>query len=199
MFTGIITHIGTVREKRRDPGKDTRFVIETSLPLHELNIGASIACSGACMTLIEKGADWFAIDVSDESLNCTHMGTWEKGTEINLERSLRMGDELGGHIVTGHVDGLAELVSLSTVNGSHVLKFSAPHELKHFIAAKGSVALDGISLTVNRIDDNRFYINIIPHTWEHTTMHRLNVGSKVHLEADILARYVVRARDVLPV
>lgn len=197
MFTGIITHIGKVKSKeRKSNNSDTRFVIEADFPMESVAIGASIACSGACMTVVEKGDGWFAVDVSDESLRCTTMGDWDVGTEINLERSLCVGDELGGHIVTGHVDGLAEVIKLEEVGGSHAITFRVPDALKCFVAAKGSVALDGISLTVNSVENDRFTVNIIPHTWEHTTMRHIKVGSKLHFEADVLARYILRSQEI---
>jgi riboflavin synthase len=192
MFTGIITSLGTLRSRTRQPQADTRFVIDTDYPTDSITLGASIACSGACMTVVEKGEGWFAVDVSDESLRCTHMDSWEQGRKINLERSLKMGDELGGHIVTGHVDGLAVIRQITSVEGSHCLTLEAPKDLAPFIAAKGSVTLDGVSLTVNTVEDTRFTLNLIPHTWQHTTFHLNKEGDRVHLEIDILARYVAR-------
>lgn len=190
MFTGIITHKGTVLS--REERGDTRFVIQASFAMADVAIGASIACSGACMTVVEKAADWFAVDVSGESLSRTTLAQWNKGRVINLERSLKLGDELGGHIVTGHVDGLAIVESIEPVGDSHKLTFRAPKELQYYIAAKGSVTLDGVSLTVNTVNDALFTVNIIPHTWQETTLGRLVVGDKVNLEIDVLARYSAR-------
>ncbi len=190
MFTGIITHKGTILS--REERGDTRFVIQASFDMANVAIGASIACSGACMTVVEKGVDWFTVDVSGESLSRTTLATWQKGQVMNLERSLKMGDELGGHIVTGHVDGLAVVESIEPVGDSHKLTFRAPEELKYYIAAKGSVTLDGVSLTVNTVDDALFTVNIIPHTWQETTLGQLKPSSKVNLEIDVLARYSAR-------
>jgi riboflavin synthase len=155
-------------------------------------MGASIACSGCCLTVISKTQHSFSVDVSAESLSKTNLGSWVKGTKINLESSLKFGDELGGHLVSGHVDGLADMVSISPDGDSYRLKIRAPQNLKHFIAPKGSVALNGISLTVNEVEDDIFGINIIPHTWDVTTMGQAKVGDKINMEVDMLARYVAR-------
>lgn len=194
MFTGIITDIGTVRsiEQRGD----TRFVIGAAFDMGGVDIGASIACSGACLTVVEKGMDsdggWFAVDVSAETLSKTSLGQWRDGTRINLERALKVGDELGGHIVSGHVDGLAEVEAITPEGDSLRFTFIAPDTLARFIARKGSVALDGVSLTVNEVDGVRFGVNIIPHTTEQTTIGGLKAGDTVHIEIDPLARYVAR-------
>lgn len=194
MFTGIITDVGTVRsiEQRGD----TRFVIGASYDMDGVDIGASIACSGACLTVVEKGNDanggWFAVDVSAETLSKTVLGQWREGTRINLERALKVGDELGGHIVSGHVDGLARVEAMAPEGDSLRFTFAAPETLARFIAPKGSVALDGVSLTVNEVDGNRFGVNIIPHTAEQTTIGNLKAGDPVHIEIDPLARYVAR-------
>ncbi len=190
MFTGIITDIGTVQSV--EPRSDTRFTIRTGWQTAEIALGASIACSGVCLTVVDRADDWFAVDVSQESLSRTGLGNWKEGTRINLERALRMGDELGGHIVSGHVDGIATLVSLVPENGSHRLILEVPESLAPFVAEKGSVTLDGISLTVNEVDGTRFGVNIIPHTWEQTTLGDRRVGDRLHLEVDMLARYVAR-------
>jgi len=191
MFTGLIQNIGVVRSI--DKGGDWRIVIEThGLDMARHEIGASIACSGCCLTVVEKGADWFAVDVSHESLGLTVIGSWEQGVRINLEPSLRLGDEMGGHIVSGHVDGLAELTDIAEDNDSWRLKIKVPEGLAKFIAPKGSVALDGISLTVNAVEEAMFGVNIIPHTWEHTTLMDRKVGDKLNLEIDMLARYVAQ-------
>jgi riboflavin synthase len=190
MFTGIITDIGKVKSLVKSG--DLRIDISTNFDLSSVAIGASIACSGVCLTVVKKGEGQFSIDVSGETVSCSTLGVWQVGTSVNLERSLRLGDELGGHIVSGHVDGLAEVLSVKQIGNSHEMVFVAPEDLKFFIAAKGSVVLDGVSLTVNYVDDNKFGINIIPHTWENTTFNELKVGSKVNLEIDTMARYVAR-------
>lgn len=192
MFTGIIKTVGQVRELGRS-ARDTRYVIETDLlRAGFFERGASIACNGVCLTLVEKGPDWFAVEVSGETLSKTTMGEWQKGTLINLESSLKMGDELGGHLVSGHVDGVADVLSITKDGGSHRVRLRAPAALASFIAPKGSVALDGISLTVNEVDGAEFGVNIIPYTWDHTNFHDLVAGGRMNIEIDILARYVRR-------
>jgi len=191
MFTGLIQDIGVVNSIEKDG--DWKILIETNLMnLNATEIGASIACDGACMTAVEKGPSWFVIDVSHESLSKTNIQNWDIGRRVNLERSLKLGDEMGGHIVSGHVDGLAELVGLEEDHDSWRLKIKVPHALAGFIASKGSVALDGISLTVNEVEGDVFGVNIIPHTWEKTTLSDRKVGDKINLEIDMLARYVAR-------
>ena len=194
MFTGIITDIGRVRavDARDRAGGDRRLEIETRLPLAEVAMGASIACAGACLTVIEKGADWFAAEASAETLALTTLGTWEVGSPVNLEPALRLGDELGGHLVSGHVDGLAMLSGRSGEGDSVRLTFSPPAELMPFMAPKGSVTLDGVSLTVNQVSDDGFGVNVIPHTQRRTTLGGLRPGDRVNLEIDLLARYVAR-------
>lgn len=191
MFTGIVTDIGLVLNVDDTRG-DKRFEIATNWDMTNVPIGASIACSGCCLTVIAKTQHSFSVDVSAESLSKTNLGAWVKGTKINLETSLKFGDELGGHLVSGHIDGLADIVSITLDGGSYRLKIRAPQNLKHFIAPKGSVALNGISLTVNEVDDDIFGINIIPHTWGVTTMGQSKVGDKINMEVDMLARYVAR-------
>jgi riboflavin synthase len=193
MFTGIIQDIGSVRSIDKDG--DWRIVLTTAMDISSTAIGASIACSGCCLTVVEKGADWFAVDVSAESLSKTIIGTWEEGTPVNLEPALRMGDELGGHIVSGHVDGLAELMEIKAEGDSHRLKIKAPSDLAHYIAEKGSVTLDGISLTVNEVEGDVFGINIIAHTWDNTTLGGATAGQHINIEIDMLARYVARMLD----
>lgn len=193
MFTGIITDLGKVTSVENRG--DRRLAITTRWSMADVAMGASIACSGVCLTVVEKGEGWFAVDVSAETLACTTVGEWKAGTTVNLERALRMGDELGGHIVSGHVDGLARVISIEKIGDSHGFVFEAPTALAPFIAAKGSVALDGISLTVNSVDATRFTVNIIPHTWQETTVHTLTPGSRVNLEIDMLARYVSRMME----
>ncbi len=192
MFTGIITDIGEVTSVNAGP-EDRRIRIRTSYDMDSIDIGASIACSGCCLTVTEKGDSEFAVDVSAESLSKTVIGSWAPGTGINLERSLRFGDELGGHLVSGHIDGLAELVFRRDEGGSRRLKFKVPESLFHFLAPKGSVAVDGVSLTVNEVEEsNIFGVNIIPYTLDHTTLGSLRPGDAVNLEVDMLARYVAR-------
>jgi riboflavin synthase len=193
MFTGIITDIGTVRSVTR--AGDTRFEIVTAYDLATVDIGASIACNGCCLTVIEKGKDWFAIQASAETLSKTTLGDWDKGTRINLERALKIGDELGGHIVSGHVDGLGEIVSITPQGDSKRFRFRVPHEIARFIAPKGSVAIDGTSLTVNEVEGNHFGVNIIPHTQAVTTWGGMAVGQPVNVEIDMLARYVARLTE----
>ncbi len=196
MFTGIVTDVGRVRSIERRG--DTRIEIATAYDTSGVAIGASIACGGACMTVIETGPGWFAVDVSDESLSRTSIGTWAVQVEVNLERSLRLGDEMGGHIVTGHVDGLASLEAIDAVGDSHRIQVLAPEGLEGLVAEKGSVALDGVSLTVNRVDGRRFWINLIPHTWAHTTFRNRRVGDVLNMEVDPLARYVARLLETNP-
>ncbi len=193
MFTGIVTDVGELTAVA--PGGQTgdrRFVIRTRHDLAPVAMGASIACSGCCLTVVEKGPDWFAVEASGETLDKTHLGDWQKGRRLNLELSLKLGDELGGHLVYGHVDGVATIVSMTPEGGSVRFTFEAPPELARFIAAKGSVAIDGISLTVNEVDGNRFGVNIISHTQAVTTLGQAKVGQRVNLEVDMLARYVQR-------
>ena len=190
MFTGIITDQGRVREV--EARGDSRFVFETAYDTEEIALGASIACSGACLTVVDKGAGWFAADVSAETLSKTTLGDWRAGTAVNFERALKVGDELGGHIVSGHVDGVAVLRDVSPEGDSLRLVFEAPEALARFIAAKGSVTLDGVSLTVNEVEGARFGVNIIPHTAAVTTLGGLAPGDRVNLEIDMLARYLQR-------
>lgn len=193
MFTGIVTDVGQVRhiEKRGD----THIVIATHYDVSAIDIGASVACSGACMTVVDKGNAkdrWFAFTASGETLSKTTLGDWKVGDRVNLERPMRVGDELGGHIVSGHVDDVAEIVSVLPEGESTRMIFQAPVSLARFIAPKGSVALDGVSLTVNEVDGTRFGVNIIPHTFEVTTFGHAKPGMKVNLEVDLFARYVAR-------
>ncbi|HVZ70468.1 MAG TPA: riboflavin synthase [Rhizomicrobium sp.] len=193
MFTGIVTDVGQVRHIERRG--DTHIVIGTHFDVSAIEIGASIACSGACMTVIDKGNDkdrWFAFTASGETLSKTTLGDWKVGDPVNLERAMRVGDELGGHIVTGHVDGVAEVKSVLPEGESSRVIFEAPASVARFIAPKGSIALDGVSLTVNEVDGTRFGVNIIPHTSKVTTFGRLKPGAKVNLEVDLMARYVAR-------
>jgi riboflavin synthase len=197
MFTGLITGVGTVRAVSPiGDGNDARFVIATPDNFFwsgaEKKLGASIACSGCCLTVVESGPDWFAVEVSAETLSLTTLGNWQQGTRINLEASLRLGDELGGHLVSGHVDGVAQVISATPENGSTRWVFELPAALAPFVAPKGSIAVNGVSLTVNAVEGQKFGVNIIPHTAQHTNFSTLAVGDMVHIEIDMLARYVAR-------
>lgn len=192
MFTGIVTDLGEVRRVVRGQGQDARFEIATSYDLSTVDIGASIAHNGVCLTVIETGSDYYVIQASDETLSKTTLGGWQQGDRVNLERACKVGDELGGHIVSGHVDGVARVVAIRPENESLRFTFEAPVELAKFVAPKGSVALDGVSLTVNEVDGRHFGINVIPHTQAVTTFGRLREGDCVNMEIDMLARYVAR-------
>ncbi len=194
MFTGIVTDIGDIRSLERRG--DLRARIGTRYDTAGIDIGASIACSGVCLTVVQLGPDWFDVEISAETLDKTSIGQWAVGQKINLERALKVGDELGGHIVSGHVDGLAEIIEMRPEGDSVRFVFDAPRALARFIAPKGSVALDGTSLTVNEVEDTRFGVNIIPHTQEVTTWGASKVGDKVNLEIDTLARYVARLAEM---
>jgi riboflavin synthase len=197
MFTGIISALGTIRAiSPLGEGRDMRLVIGTPWPdTASIAIGASIACSGCCLTAVEVGPDWFAVDASAETLSKTRLGAWKVGSRVNLERSLRMGDELGGHLVSGHADGVGVAVSATPENGSIRWRFRVPHELARFIAPKGSVAVDGVSLTVNEVQGDIFGVNIIPHTAAVTGFGTLAPGDAVNIEIDMLARYVARLAE----
>jgi riboflavin synthase len=190
MFTGIVTDLGRVRAVL--PGGDTGYEIETHDDTRTIAIGASIACSGVCLTAIELGKTWFRVQASAETLARSTLGNWRVGTPVNLERSLKLGDELGGHLVAGHVDGVGRLVSQREEGDSIRLVFEAPEPLAPGIAAKGSIAVDGVSLTVNEVTGARFGVNIIPHTRAVTTLGSLGIGDPVNLELDLIARYVAR-------
>ena len=194
MFTGIITDIGRVRDVRQTE-RDWRYEIETVWDTATIDLGASIAHAGCCLTVTEKGDGWFAVEVSAETLSKTTLGAWNKNARINLERAAKLGDELGGHIVSGHVDGVAEIVDVKPENGSHRISIRVPAPLHRFIAPKGSITVDGTSLTVNEVDGEVFGVNIIPHTWQATTLGMLKVGDKVNLEIDMLARYLARWQE----
>jgi len=202
MFTGIITDVGRVR-KVDQTDRDRRYEIQTAYDLGGIDIGASISHAGCCLTVVEKGeipgeeGGWFAVEVSGETLARTTLGAWKAGDPVNLERAARVGDELGGHIVSGHVDGVGEVLSISPEGGSRRFRFRAPAPLHRFIAPKGSIAVEGVSLTVNEVDGEVFGVNIIPHTWEVTTLGRLEPGSRVNLEIDVLARYVARWQETV--
>jgi riboflavin synthase len=195
MFTGIVTDVGTVRSAEQRG--DLRLVIATGYDMDTVDLGASIACSGACLTVVDKGDDWFAVDVSAETVSKTAADHWHEGSRLNLERSLRLGDEVGGHIVTGHVDAVGTVVGISPEGDSKRVGINVPRALGPMIAAKGSVALDGVSMTVNDVreaDDGstHFSVNVIPHTGEHTTLGALAPETQLNVEVDVLARYIDR-------
>lgn len=191
MFTGIIQTLGEIVRVDNERG-DPRFYIKTDMDLDKTPMGASICHGGCCLTLVERDGDIYGVDVSMETLSKTTLGMWKQGSKINLEPSLKVGDELGGHIVSGHVDGVATLLSVTPDGDSRRLVIEAPTELARFIAPKGSIALDGISLTVNEVDGNVFGVNIIPHTWDVTTLQYTPVGGKLNIEIDPMARYAAR-------
>ena len=194
MFTGIVTDVGRVR-RIQATARDHRYEIETAFDTATIELGASISHAGCCLTVTEKGPGWFAVEVSGETLSKTTLGDWREGTHINLERAAKLGDELGGHIVSGHVDGLGTVVSITPEGGSHRIEIEAPAPLHRYIAAKGSITVDGVSLTVNTVEGRTFGLNIIPHTWDHTTLGGLEVGNSVNLEIDMLARYLARWQE----
>ena len=198
MFTGIITDIGTVRSAEQRA--DLRLTVATAFDPSTIDLGASIACSGVCLTVVDKGPDWFAVDVSHETVSRTASALWEEGARLNLERALRMGDELGGHLVTGHIDGIGDVTAAAPDGGSIRIGVQVPRDLGRFIAAKGSITLDGVSLTVNDVtDDNdgttRFTINLIPHSASHTTLGAVTAGQSLNVEIDVLARYLKRLEE----
>jgi riboflavin synthase len=195
MFTGIITDIGTIASV--EARGDTRLVVETAFDMASVDLGASIACSGVCLTVVDKGPGWFAVDVSGESIARTAADQWTEGRRLNLERAMKLGDELGGHIVTGHVDGVGSVVGVCAEGDSKRIGFSIPAALAPFLAPKGSVTIDGVSLTVNEVSDQddgttHFAINLIPHTQAVTTLGTLAAGQQVNIEIDVLARYLQR-------
>jgi riboflavin synthase len=200
MFTGIVTDIGIVRSAEQRG--DLRLVIGCGYDMATVDLGASIACSGCCLTVVDKGADWFAVDASAETVSRTAQGAWSVGRKLNLERALKIGDELGGHIVTGHVDGVGEVATIAEEGGSHRVAVIVAADLAPFMAPKGSVTVDGVSLTVNDVDDLPdgravFHLNIIPHTWAVTAFAGLTQGQAVNIEIDVLARYLARMRERL--
>ena len=190
MFTGIVTDLGRVRTV--SPGAITRFVLDTGFDTADIAHGASIACNGCCLSVVDKGVGWFAVEASAETLAVTTLGDWRSGRPVNLERPLKIGDELGGHLVSGHVDGVAEIVERRPDGASLRFEVLAPAALARFIAAKGSVTLDGVSLTVNEVEGERFGVNIIPVTQHKTNFGALWPGDRVNLEIDLLARYLAR-------
>lgn len=195
MFTGIVTDLGLVRvvEIERSEGSDRTFVFDTHYDTASIAVGSSIACCGCCLTVIDRGDNWFAVQVSLETLSCTTLGLWKSGTPVNFERALRLGDELGGHIVLGHIDGVAKVTSLSRRVESLHISIMPPRLLMPYIALKGSVTLDGVSLTVIDVQQpDRFCVNVIPYTQSRTTFGQLCSGDSVNIEVDMLARYVAR-------
>jgi len=196
MFTGIVTDVGRLRRLMPPSGGgDTRLEIKTRYETAGIDIGASIACSGVCLTVVDRGTDWFAVEASDETLSCTTLGGWREGRRINLERALRAHDELGGHVVSGHVDTVGVVVSHAAAASSSVCWFSVDRVFGRYIAPKGSVTIDGVSLTVNHVEDGadtRFSVNLIPHTQAVTTLGDLQQGTLINLEVDMMARYVHR-------
>ncbi|MEP3244864.1 MAG: riboflavin synthase [Sneathiella sp.] len=194
MFTGIITDVGQIASMEKSG--DTKIKIKTAFETADIDIGASIACSGPCLTVTDKGEDWFAVEASDETFSCTSLGDWQEGSPVNLERALKLGDELGGHVVTGHVDAVISVMALTDIGDSTKVTLSLPADYAAFVAAKGSVTLDGISLTVNEVGDDFFCVNIISHTKAHTTFRYLKVGQRINFEIDVLARYVARMTEV---
>jgi riboflavin synthase len=194
MFTGIVTDVGRVRAVR-DTNRDRRFEVETAYDLAGVDIGASISHAGCCLTVVEKGDGWFAVEVSGETLDRTTLADWSVGRRVNLERAARVGDELGGHIVSGHVDGVGEVLSVAAEGGSHRVQIRAPQPLHRLIAPKGSITVEGVSLTVNEVEGDVFGVNLIPHTWDVTTLGELKPGGRVNLEIDMLARYLARWRE----
>jgi riboflavin synthase len=194
MFTGIVTDVGTVR--KAEQRGDLRLVIGTGYDTATIELGASIACSGVCLTVVDKGDDWLAVDVSGETVSRSAADLWREGAKLNLERSLRLGDEIGGHIVTGHVDAVGDVVEAKSEGDSVQLTIRVPEKLAPMVAAKGSIALDGVSLTVNTVEDAGdsalFTVNIIPHTARHTTFAGIVAGRHLNVEVDVLARYIDR-------
>jgi riboflavin synthase len=196
MFTGIVTDIGRILDVKVTG--DLRARIATGYDVKRIDIGASIACDGVCLTVVALGSEpenWFDVEISAETVSKTNVGGWAPGAQVNLERALKVGDELGGHIVSGHVDGLAEVVAVRPEGGSVRVRFRAPEALAKFVAPKGSVALNGTSLTVNEVEGAEFGVNFIPHTQEVTTWGGVKVGDRVNLEVDTMARYVARLRE----
>ncbi len=191
MFTGIITDVGRVRSVI-DTERAKRFEVESGYDTATIDIGASVSHAGCCLTVVEKGPGSFAVEVSGETLSRTTLGQWRAGTRVNLERAVRLGDELGGHMVLGHVDGVGEVVQAQDEGGSRRIAVRAPQPLHRFIAPKGSITVDGVSLTVNEVDGQVFGVNVIPHTLSVTTLGELRPGAHVNLEIDVLARYAAR-------
>jgi riboflavin synthase len=199
MFTGIVIDVGEILSVENRAGDLRRLRIACHFPIDDVADGASIACAGCCLTVVDKGSEgnrqWFAVDAAAETLAVTAVGRWTAGDRVNLERSLKIGDELGGHLVSGHVDGLADVVARENLTDTARLTFRAPAALARFIAQKGSVAIDGVSLTVNTVDSDLFSVLVIPHTLQVTTLGQLEPGGQAHLEVDQMARYAARLMD----
>lgn len=198
MFTGIVADIGRVQAVSPSAA-GSRLRIKTAFDTSDIADGASIACNGACLTVIETGPDWFEAQASRETLACTTLGDWSVDRPINLERALRLGDELGGHLVLGHVDGVGRLDKIEALGDSHRIAIAAPAEFAQFIAVKGSITIDGVSLTVNEVEDTNFSVTIVPFTWSHTALSALSVGYGLNLEVDVLARYTSRLLERRPI
>ena len=188
MFTGITTNLGKI--VKIENLKNPEFFIKSSMDLKDVKIGSSIMCSGICLTVIKKKKDIFAVNISEETMNITNSSNWKTGSYLNLEKSLKLGDEISGHLVTGHVDSVSQLKKSTMLEKSYLFYFSIPNSLQKFICRKGSVTLDGVSLTVNEVRKKSFSINLIPHTIKHTTLGHIKVGDMVNIEIDILARYI---------
>jgi riboflavin synthase len=199
MFTGIISDIGSIRSIEHRG--DLRAVVATAYDTSHVDLGASISCSGVCLTVVDKGPGWFTVDISGETVSRTAQGQWSEGRKLNLERAMKLGDELGGHIVTGHVDGVAEVVRVEPSGDSKTIAFRVTRDLAPYLAAKGSVTVDGVSLTVNNVSDGPegtdFTVNLIPHTQAVTTLGAIEVGQAVNIEIDVLARYLSRMRSLI--
>ena len=191
MFTGLITHVGKVSEIKETENNDTYVGIDIKWN-DDLNIGSSVCCNGVCLTVIEKKINYFGVELSSETIKRTNFQYMKLNNKINLEKSLKIGDELGGHNVTGHIDGLAKLSKIIQIKSSYELWFEVKEEITKYLAEKGSVALNGISLTINKVEDNFFSVNIIKHTWNNTNLSSYQVGSFINLEVDIISRYVSR-------
>lgn len=194
VFTGIITDIGRIRAVSQTE-RDWRYEVETTWDTAGIDLGASISHAGCCLTVTEKGPGWFAVEVSGETLSKTTLSHWSEGRRVNLERAAKLGDEMGGHVVSGHVDGLGRVVAIEPEGGSHRVYIEVPAPLHRYIAPKGSITVDGVSLTVNAVEGQRFEVNIIPHTWQVTTLGGLSVGDPVNIEIDMLARYLARWQE----
>jgi riboflavin synthase len=190
MFTGIVSNVGTIT--KAEQAGDLRLTIACSFATDSIKLGDSVACNGVCLTVIEIADNGFSVELSAETISCTAKNQWQVGRKLNLERSLRMGDSLDGHLVSGHVDGIATIGNIEKSGDSHILTLNVQPEIARFIAQKGSVTLDGISLTINNMKNNDFSVNIIPHTWKHTALNERKIGDQLNLEIDMLARYVAR-------
>lgn len=196
MFSGIIDHVGSILEIKKINSRDTRLIVSTKFKKKDINLGSSICCNGACLTVVSidktRTSLNLSFDVSKETLDCTNFSQLKVNSLINLEKSLRLGDEISGHFVFGHIDEVAKLTSLKKNKGSHIINISIPRSLKKLIAKKGSISINGVSLTVNKVSVRQFSVNIVPYTWERTNFPSLKVGSRINVEVDMLARYVTQ-------